>query len=725
MKKILGIKFGGLREKTVRLMLIMLAVAIAVFAGVTAYQSGMLARIVGQTRTEQQQAISSISESTMHQILEGSLVSSTELRARIADNDFAEVVNNVSTLREMAQDLFANRENLAPAEVRLPDAALDGTVSAMVLCEAGVDHTRSEYLGVAAHMSGAMVAMCRSSDKIDGCYIGLADGVDLCVDDKAGNKLDSSGNPIPFPVRERPWYRGAAQSGGLFFTGIISDAFSGKLMVTCSAPVYDGQTLVGVVGIDIILESMSDFVQAAAGSGVHVYIVNDLGQVILASDSEGPFRAELSEEASDIRSGGGELSQFISGAYENTTALTELAVGGTAYYLVGSPMQTIGWTLICAIEKEITDQPELQMLSEYDKINEDASAQFRAGTVRTNRTAAMIIAAVLLLGAAAALFAAKKIADPIEEMTRTIVRSSQTGRPFVMEDCYRTGDEIEILASSFDDLSRKTKQYIEDITRITREKERVSTELHMANQIQEGMLPNIYPAFPDRTEFDIYATMDPAREVGGDFYDFFLIDDDHLCLLIADVSGKGVPAALFMMASKIILANNAMMGKSPAKILEDTNAAICSNNRMEMFVTVWLGILEISTGKLTAANAGHEYPVFMRPGGPYERLKDKHGFVVGGMSGVRYREYELRLEPGARVFLYTDGVTEANNAQNELFGMDRMVRALNEVEDASPKEVLEHVADAVDGFVEDAEQFDDVTMLCLAYYGPEKTEGKA
>ena len=245
-------------------------------------------------------------------------------------------------------------------------------------------------------------------------------------------------------------------------------------------------------------------------------------------------------------------------------------------------------------------------------------------------------------------------------------------------------------------------------------------ELHTATQIQESMLPNVFPAYPDRTEFDIYASMDPAKEVGGDFYDFFLVDDDHLCMVMADVSGKGVPAALFMMASKIILAHNAMTGKSPAQILTDTNAAVCANNREEMFVTVWLGILEISTGKLTAANAGHEYPVLKSPGGGFELLKDKHGFVIGGMEGIKYREYELTLEPGAKLFVYTDGVPEATDANHELFGTERMVTALNEVPNASPENTLKSVRAAVDGFVKDAEQFDDLTMLCLEYKGKDK-----
>ena len=281
----------------------------------------------------------------------------------------------------------------------------------------------------------------------------------------------------------------------------------------------------------------------------------------------------------------------------------------------------------------------------------------------------------------------------------------------------RTGDEVENLSLVMADMERDLAEYEDNLTRITAEKERISTELSLATRIQADMLPNIYPAFPDRQEFDIYASMNPAREVGGDFYDYFLIDDDHLCLVMADVSGKGVPAALFMMASRIILANNAKMGKSPSVILKDTNEAICSNNREEMFVTVWLGILEISTGTLTAANAGHEYPVMMQAGGSFKLVKDRHGFVIGGMDGMVYREYTLKMQPGSRLFLYTDGVPEAADADDAMFGTERMLAALNSVPDGSPREILGAVGEAVDAFVKDAEQFDDLTMLCVEYRG--------
>ena len=247
------------------------------------------------------------------------------------------------------------------------------------------------------------------------------------------------------------------------------------------------------------------------------------------------------------------------------------------------------------------------------------------------------------------------------------------------------------------------------------ENSRIESELTLASSIQETMLPTT--SFPDRKDFEIFASMTPAREVGGDFYDYFLIDDDHLGLVMADVSGKGVPAALFMMASRIIIAGVAKSGKSPAEILSHTNEAICQNNKQEMFVTVWVGILELSTGKLTAANAGHEYPVIMQPDGNFEIFKDKHGLVIGGMSGVKYQQYEVTLQKGAKLFLYTDGVPEATSGEKVLFGMERMLNSLNAHKGDIPCEILKNVRVDIDKFVNGAEQFDDITMLCVEYKG--------
>ena len=316
------------------------------------------------------------------------------------------------------------------------------------------------------------------------------------------------------------------------------------------------------------------------------------------------------------------------------------------------------------------------------------------------------------------------VLQPLKKVQQNIRLYQQTKDSRAVTDNLRDvvlNNEIGQLSDDVRDLAVEMDQYLESIRTITAEKERIGSELALATRIQADMLPNRFPAFPDRPEIDVFASMTPAKEVGGDFYNFFLIDDDHLCLMIADVSGKGVPAALFMMASMIVLSNNAMSGKSPAQIFTDTNNGICSNNKEEMFVTAWLGILEISTGTLTACNAGHEYPAVRHADGSFELFRDRHGLVIGAMEGAKYREYTLQLEPGAKLFVYTDGVVEAADAEKQMFGTERMLDALNTAADAAPKEILERVQTSVDAFVRDAEQFDDLTMLCLSYLG---TDGK-
>ena len=280
-----------------------------------------------------------------------------------------------------------------------------------------------------------------------------------------------------------------------------------------------------------------------------------------------------------------------------------------------------------------------------------------------------------------------------------------------------TGDEIEALARSFEEMDVRLKQYLKENTAITAERERLKTELNLAKRIQADMLPSVFPPFPDRKEFDIYASMRPAKEVGGDFYDFFFVDEDHLGIVMADVSGKGIPAALFMMMSKIMLQNYALTGMSPKDVLEKVNNQIC-NNSEEMFVTVWIGLLDVQSGIITASNAGHEYPMLKHADGAFEVLKDKHGLVLGGMENVPYREYEIRLEPGSKLFVYTDGVPEATDENVQLFGTERTLEALNRNADGTPQELLAAVDQAVDEFVGGAPQFDDLTMLCLSYFGP-------
>lgn len=387
-----------------------------------------------------------------------------------------------------------------------------------------------------------------------------------------------------------------------------------------------------------------------------------------------------------------------------------------------------GWTATDYME--ITDskgEPIGYLVSNID-INEFAERMitFLAVYIPT-LIAVMVIAAIWVSKALRRL-----IIDPIHELAeaaRAYTRRDKTEEN--PKESYFPGPstgnpplEIDELWETIADMERDVTETLSRIRKVTAEREclkeeraRIDTELEIARNIQSAALPSTFPAFPDRKEFDLFASMTPAKEVGGDFYDFFLLDPDHLALAIADVSGKGIPAALFMMISKQTLRSRALHGGKPSEVLSYVNDHLCENNPYEMFVTIWFGILTISTGEIIACSAGHEYPVVSDENGNYELLEDPHGLVCGAVSEMDYEDYTFTLKKGGRLFVYTDGVPEAHNDKEELFGFDRIEEELNQRRGASPEETIQYMKSKVHEFEGARDQFDDITMLSLWYKG--------
>jgi len=255
------------------------------------------------------------------------------------------------------------------------------------------------------------------------------------------------------------------------------------------------------------------------------------------------------------------------------------------------------------------------------------------------------------------------------------------------------------------------------------EMSRMQHDIKLAAKIQEDALPKKFPAFPDRNEFELYASMVPAKNIGGDFYDYFMIDEDHVAFLIADVSGKGVSAALFMMLAKALIRGNTTSWiDSPSDVLAKVNEQLCEKNDEMLFVTVWLGILTISTGVLTYANAGHENPTIYRAGGGFRYRKEKHSPPIGIIEDVSFENIEVKLSKGDMIFVYTDGITEARNINKEFYGDKRLLEALNKETSVSVDKIVKNVSDSINGFVSSSAQFDDITMLIFKYNGSNSIE---
>ena len=318
------------------------------------------------------------------------------------------------------------------------------------------------------------------------------------------------------------------------------------------------------------------------------------------------------------------------------------------------------------------------------------------------------------------LYLSSKLIKPVQRISKETVRFARENTLLSPKDSLSaniaTQNEIGQLAKMIDLMESETINYINNLTKVTKEKEQIKAELNVATQIQADMLPKNF-IFPGRDEFEIYATMKPAKEVGGDFYDFFLIDENHLAMVMADVSGKGVPAALFMVIAKTLLKTRSQLGGSPSEILHDVNNQLCEGNEADLFVTVWLGILDLSSGKVVSSNAGHEYPAIKHKDKNYELFITKNSPAVATMEGMRFKQTEFELQPGDYIYLYTDGVAEATNSDDILYGTDRMIEALNKTENYSLEETLKFMKNDIDNFVGDAPQFDDITMLSLKYNG--------
>lgn len=334
-----------------------------------------------------------------------------------------------------------------------------------------------------------------------------------------------------------------------------------------------------------------------------------------------------------------------------------------------------------------------------------------------------VLVAVCLFLLVYSVFLYREVLLPILAVTDEAKRFADSNTPSDKLSSIKKNDEIGVLAKAVNKMETDIVEYVENLTMVTAEKERIGAELSIATQIQADMLPSIFPAFPDRPEFDIYATMNPAKEVGGDFYDFFMVDKRHLAIVMADVSGKGVPAALFMVIGKTLIKDHTQPGRDLGEVFTKVNELLCESNNEGMFITAFEGVLDLVSGEFLFVNAGHEIPFICPKDGSYEPYKIRAGFVLAGMEGMRYKCGSMQLSPGDRLFQYTDGVTEATDKDGKLYGMARLGEILAQNAALPPTELLVKIKEDIDAFVGEAPQFDDITMLCLEYRERMRNEG--
>ncbi len=638
--------------------------------------------------------------------------------AALVDEKLQLIQNQSKMVADMATNILSNPEDYSSRSIDYLQEDQVGTTIPHFRTASGVElENIKDELYKMANVQDMLKQYLVIGSGVTASYVGVDSGYFITVDTQAAGP-----NRKDYDATTRSWYVGAKENDGVFWTPIIADASGRGAGISCGMPFYEiknGKKIFrGAAGTGALLTDVSSIITSVktTGSG-YAFLLNENGQMVMTSKQTELTTDEKGNIIGEdyLNSDNAELNALGQDMVASNSGLMELTIDGESVYVAYYPMSSVNWSIGVVIPVSDVIAPALDMEHTILSQKDDTIVTLNNSV----QTTYIILAVIILVTIAFAVYFSfrfsKSLTQPILALEYGVHRIATGDLDYTIK--VKTQDELELLGNAVNKMAFDLKEYIRNLSKVTAEKERIGAELNVATQIQSSMLPSIFPAFPERKEFDIFASMLPAKEVGGDFYDFFLVDDDHLAIVMADVSGKGVPAALFMVIAKTLIKNNAQYGKAPKEVFETVNNLLCEGNEAGMFVTGFMGYYEISTGKFTYVNAGHNPPVLCRNGEDCQWLPTKAGFVLAGMEGMRYKQDEIQLNPGDMLYLYTDGVTEAVNRADELFTDPRLLRVFNENKNKDLKGLLRGIKASIDIFADGADQADDITMLALRVAG--------
>ncbi len=662
-----------------------------------------------QTNNSLGQNSSDMAQEALLEQMDGFLKLLVKGQAQAVDSGLYSVHQNVKECAEYTENLYANQDNFVGKDMPHPWETHSGEACAKYFLAKGVEETPEvkREVSILSNCEYMFAAFLNNNKMLNNIYIGTESGISYRY--SQSNLYNKNYDP-----RTREWYQKAMETPDiLVWLPTYVDTY-GKTCITAAVSYRDATgNLAGVVASDLLLSDMIDDVMSLKlGESGDCFVLDENMQFIAHPDmKEDGFKIHVEDHF--------EGDDFIKTISTSDEGLVETVYEGKNSYVAFARMEENEWYFCTSIGTDEITAPAAEVKKRSDQLIKSSQEEMQNKLYNISKLFVVYFAIIGVIVIIISFMVSGTITRPIVKLASSV---SDIGHGnFDQKILVETGGEIGMLVNRFNEMQDNLKEYLENIQQITAEKERIGAELSVAAQIQADMLPRKFPAFPNRKEFTIYAAMDPAKEVGGDFYDFFFTDNDHLAMVMADVSGKGVPAALFMAISKALIKSNAQQlgaEASPSKILYEVNNQLCEGNEAELFVTIWLAIIDLTTGRGVAANAGHEHPALRRKGGNYELIVYHHSPIAAAMEGIQFKEHDFRMNPGDSLYVYTDGVTEATDASDHLYGTERMVKALNKDPDADAQTVLKNVREDIDDFVKDAPQFDDLTMMCFQYFGP-------
>jgi sigma-B regulation protein RsbU (phosphoserine phosphatase) len=644
--------------------------------------------------------------------LQQQMISFARDKASLVSEKFRAIEHQTMMVADIASHIYTHKEKYRsnPIDYLRPEDV--GSIVPHVLTAPGVSLSSiREEITLAANISDILRQFVVVDIGLTASYIGGEAGYLIVVDSFSNAVRETN-----FDVKNRDWYAEAKARGDLYWTDVFMDVLGRGAGITCAMPFYDTSSgtpvFKGVAGSGALLTAVERIVNSSKiGRTGYSFLLDDIGRVVVsplrkpvAGDSEEePYENYLHSESLKLK----ELARRMIGKEEGIMALK---LSGEDVYVAYSPLDVIDFSMGVVIAAEEVTAPALSIRREIKEL----TGETMAAVNRSFLTTLLIIAGVIIVTAGAALFVALRLS---ESLTAPIVKLYKGAAIIGAGDLnyqleVKSQDEIGVLAETFN-------RMIQNIKAVTGEKERINGELNAAADIQNNMLPRIFPKFSSNKELTLYAKMSPAKEVGGDFYDFFYLDreETQIACIIADVSGKGVPAALFMVIAKTLLKVHLLSCMDPAETLETVNRLLCEDNPQSMFVTVFLCVIDLATGRMSYANGGHNPPLISLSGAPYEFMELKKGVPSGMFENSRYQSCELNLHAGDKLYLYTDGVNEAMNGAGEQFGNLRFLEKANTVRDLPPEDFDRAIREEIVLFAKGAEQSDDITTLAISYLG--------
>lgn len=639
-------------------------------------------------------------------------------QADISDSILTRVKDKVDTMSQYAESLWENPSGFVKSSPLSPKEAEKKIKVPVFELASGVDKASIvSELDLMGNMKYVFDPILTGESNLSSIYLGTQSGITIMF--SKFPPIENKG----YDPRVRPWYKQGSNSKDVSWTETYEDAFGNGLMVTCSkACVTKDGRLLGVMAADVTLKDLNDqVINTQIGDLGYALLIDDKGKIIARPglDSDDKKWDESFEFDNLTKTDNVELGTIVNNMIERKSGVEICSFDSGKKYIAYAPVASTSWSLAVVMPLDEIVKPIVETRNKIDTLTLNTGDYINSFIADVLKRFGLIFAILLIVVVIIAVSLSGKMIKPILELSNGVKSVGNGNLDYVHS--VNTGDEIEDLAIAFEKMTLDLKMYIKNLKETTAEKERIESELKIAHSIQNSMLPRIFPPFPTRREINIFASMEPAKDVGGDFYDFFFIDENKLCFVMADVSGKGVPAALFMVITKTLLKNQALLKMPVEEIMTTVNSMLCAENDECMFVTVFLAILEVDTGRLTFSNAGHNPPLLCRLGRDYEWLEMKKGFVLAGMENMKFQASELTLDKGDTIFLYTDGVSEAMDIDGKLFSDPRLKDTLNKLKNLDGKDLTDGVRNEIKNHVKDAPQSDDITMLVLKYNGPERS----